>query len=279
MDSFSGWTQIAWLTQPGQNELNAISTVLTERGIRHHLEQRRDGVVLWVEEAARAGEAVEAIESLRSQLSSQTSGGGAAALFREFPVVLVCIIGSVLGALLVSFRFDLVHYFTFQDFILSGDRIGFYGAEQSFQQGHYWRLLTPAFLHFGLFHLLFNCLWLWELGRRIEKLAGSWHMLALVLLTGVVANLGQYGWSGPSLFGGMSGVVYGLLGYIGVRHRIEPQPLLAIPPGVIVFMLAWLVICMTGIINLFMQGSVANAAHVGGLLSGVAMGWWAAKKS
>jgi GlpG protein len=136
-------------------------------------------------------------------------------------------------------------------------------------------LVTPVFLHFGIFHLAFNCLWLWELGRRIETLAGSLHMLMIVLLMAIASNLGQYLWSGPALFGGMSGVVYGLLGYIWIRNRVSPRPILSLPGGLLGFMLIWLLAGMSGFMELLMGVNIANAAHAIGLISGMVLGGWA----
>ena len=70
----------------------------------------------------------------------------------------------------------------------------------------------------------------------------------------------------------MSGVLYALLGYLWIRHWLAPQPALALPRGIIVFMLVWLLLCLSGIVDLFMRGSIANAAHVSGLLVGMALG-------
>ena len=191
---------------------------------------------------------------------------------RYFPVVCLTLLLGVLGYLLVKYQFDNgVHWLTFQDFVIVRGRIGFYDVNEAYSQGQYWRLLTPAFLHFGIFHIAFNGLWLWELGRRVERLNGSFQALVMFLLVAVGSNIAQYWWSGPSLFGGLSGVVYGLLGYLWIRHLIDGHPLTKLPTGVIGFMLIWLLVCMSGIVDLFMSGGVANAAHAGGLLIGMVL--------
>ena len=77
--------------------------------------------------------------------------------------------------------------------------------------GQYWRLVTPVFLHFGWLHIAFNCLWLWELGGRVERVMGHVNMLLLFLAIAVVSNVCQFVFGGAGLFGGMSGVVYGLM--------------------------------------------------------------------
>jgi len=130
------------------------------------------------------------------------------------------------------------------------------------QQGEYWRLITPILAHFGLLHLLFNMMWLWDLGGTIEV---RWSPLRLALLTVVIAvssNLAQYLVSG-ALFGGMSGVVFGLLAYLYVIGRLQPQTGVFVPPQIMAFMLIWFAICWTGL-----AGNIANWAHLAGLVAG-----------
>jgi GlpG protein len=103
----------------------------------------------------------------------------------------------------------------------------------------------------------------------LEQLLGLRHFVLFFVLTGVASNMVQFLWSGSVIFGGMSGVVYALVGFIAVRQRIAPHPLVAVPPMLIGFMLVWLVLCMTGIVDYFISGSIANAAHIGGLIAGV----------
>ncbi len=134
------------------------------------------------------------------------------------------------------------------------------------RHGQVWRLVTPIFLHFGILHILFNMLWLADLGSAIEYRRGTWRLAGLVLVSAAVSNLVQYWWDGP-LFGGMSGVVYALLGYAWMKSRYQPQLGLGLSPNTVFIMLAWLVLCMTGLL-----GPIANAAHVAGLATGVAMG-------
>ena len=196
-----------------------------------------------------------------------------AAQARRAPLVLLVLVFGAAGALLVEWQPALVHWFTLQDFYPAGDgRARFTSISDMLAQGQYWRLVTPAFLHFGLLHIVFNGLWVWEFGRRIEWQSGSLGFLLLFMLIAVGSNLGQYLWSGPSLFGGLSGVVYGLLGYVWLRGLLAPHPLLMIPRGIILFMLAWLVLCLVGVIDLFLDGGVANGAHVAGLAVGIVLG-------
>lgn len=141
---------------------------------------------------------------------------------------------------------------------------------EALANAEYWRLVTPAFLHFGVFHIVFNSLWMWDLGRRLEFVLGKLNYTVFFLVAASVSNLAQYFWADQvSLFGGMSGVVYALLGYIWIRQWLNPHPALAVPRGIIIFMLGWLVLCLSGAIDYFLAGGIANGAHVGGLLVGM----------
>jgi GlpG protein len=132
--------------------------------------------------------------------------------------------------------------------------------------GQVWRLITPIFIHFGPLHLLFNMLWLRDLGAMIEIRQGMLKLALLVVVLGVASNLGQYAIGGP-YFGGMSGVLYGLFGYIWLRGHCDPASGLALSSTIVWMMMIWFFLCLFGIIE-----NVANGTHVVGLVLGVLWG-------
>ena len=199
--------------------------------------------------------------------------------WRAQPVTLAAMVLSVLGAAIVAFDTGLawLHWLTFTDFRpLPGGRLAFESVAATYARGEYWRLLTPVFLHFGVLHLAFNTLWLWELGRRIEAARGRLTLLAVLVLTGAGGNIAQYLFGGGVMFGGMSGVIYGLLGYAWVWNRVSGAPGLALPRGLMPVMLGWLVLCMSGVVEAIGFGAIANAAHGAGLAIGALLGLGAA---
>jgi len=135
-------------------------------------------------------------------------------------------------------------------------------------EGQVWRLVTPIFLHFGFMHILFNMMWLFTLGTQIEEKKGRAKFLVIVVAIAINSNLAQYIYAGPS-FGGMSGVVFGLMGYVWMKMKFQPLEGIAIDPQNINFMLIWLVLCMTGLV-----GPIANACHLIGLLTGIFLGYY-----
>jgi len=132
--------------------------------------------------------------------------------------------------------------------------------------GQVWRLFTPAFIHFGIIHIAFNLLWLYQLGSAIEQRQSSKRMLLLVVIIAVLSNLAQFIWSGP-LFGGMSGVVYGLLAYLWIQGKFNPAAGLWLDKNTTIMMLIWFALCWSGLV-----GNIANMAHTIGLISGAILG-------
>jgi GlpG protein len=203
-------------------------------------------------------------------------GGGFVASLRRAPLTAVMLVITLIAAAVTMLgeNFDAIRWLNFTDFRIEGE-YGYFGTlEQTIAAGQWWRLLTPIFVHFGFLHLAMNAMWYWELGRRIEFRQGALMLLGLTLVFGVASNMAQYSFGGPGIFGGLSGVLYGLLGHCWLYQKLAPDESYRLPPGVVVLMLVWLVICLTGVIEVVSFGAlaIANAAHVGGLLVGCLTG-------
>jgi GlpG protein len=138
-------------------------------------------------------------------------------------------------------------------------------------RGQVWRLVTPVLLHFNVLHFFFNMLWLLDLGSMIEAKSGKGVFVAQLLAIALVSNLAQYLLTGP-LFGGMSGVVYGLLGYVWMRGKFDPGSGLFLHPHTVIMMIIWFFFCFTGLV-----GNVANYTHAAGLAMGMAWGYLSAQ--
>jgi len=134
-------------------------------------------------------------------------------------------------------------------------------------QGEVWRLITPIFIHFGWPHIVFNMLWIFNLGRFVQERFSTLYLGLLILACGVFSNLIQYWWSGP-VFGGMSGVNYALFGFLWIRGRFDRRSEWQLHPAMVQSMLFWFVLCVVGVIP-----HVANGAHLGGLVAGGLWGW------
>ncbi|MFL2528141.1 MAG: rhomboid family intramembrane serine protease, partial [Candidatus Azotimanducaceae bacterium] len=120
--------------------------------------------------------------------------------------------------------------------------------------------------------LVFNLLWVWEVGRRIEIVSGTSVLLLIIIVSSLAANLFQYTISGSSFFGGMSGVVFGLFGYGAVWSWLVPGKTIGLAPVIYKVMLGYLLIGFTGIFSFLGLGDLANGAHLGGLIAGLFVG-------
>jgi rhomboid protease GluP len=172
-----------------------------------------------------------------------------------------------------------------------------FGASASplIQQGQWWRLITGTFVHVTILHITLNLWCLWNLGLFGEPLLGKRGLVAVYLLTGTAGMMLSYAWSifsgQVALVAGASGAVFGIAGILIVllsnRNLSLPwTELRSLRRQVIFFAVANLVIGMTpqmlGMasasqlqrvhLNLGMLPRIDNTAHVGGFLSGVALG-------
>lgn len=130
-----------------------------------------------------------------------------------------------------------------------------------------WRMITPVLVHFNGLHILFNMLWLRDLGRVIEATHGARYLFLFVLVSGVVSNIAQYQIAQSPAFAGMSGVVYGLLGLIWTRSRFDPRVGYGLSRFTVQFMLIWLVVGFLG------NFGIANWCHLFGLITGMIWGY------
>lgn len=137
--------------------------------------------------------------------------------------------------------------------------------------GQYWRFVTACFLHFGLFHILFNGYALWILGRLTEKLWGARQVFAVFVLSGIAGSAVSYFWhwqfTQPVNSAGASGAISGLLGLIlGAYYRERGQIGAYLGSQII----RW-------VVYLLAYGLVLgadNAGHIGGLLGGAVFGYF-----
>ena len=272
---------------PSDINLAAFSRFLSSRGVVHRVTEQGLNQVVWV-----SGEQERVF--VRSAYSQYTSGE---LELDEAPVLLgkTQIIPRVLSAVC---RFPLtssliaINVLLFPVGIGLGDgtidglfeRLTFLAVEEvngeqyyttmsyTVEHGQWWRFITPMFIHFSWLHIVFNLLWVWEIGRKIEFTNSAVVLFVAVIASSLAANVTQYLLSGPSLFGGMSGVVFGLLGHSLIWSRLVPWKGVGLPSGIYIFMLVYLVVGFTGVIDLLGLGSLANGAHLGGLIGGFATG-------
>ncbi len=255
----------------------ALVDYLASLGIPCELTQSELGVSVWLADERRLAQAQQEVKRFLSEpnhpryMEASWQSGHADAridyskgmtdpvtdfLHQAGPLTLVVII-----ACLAIYALDAIGLPIF-------DELAFHPTLAQFTDWQAWRYVTPAFIHFSVLHLVFNLLWWWYLGGQIEQRLGSGKLFILLIVGAALPNIAEFFASGPR-FGGLSGVVYALLGYSWLRTRLQPDCGLAMPPALIGFMLVWLVL---GFLDM-LGTPTANMAHLVGLLVGLAQGW------
>lgn len=133
--------------------------------------------------------------------------------------------------------------------------------------GEWWRFVTPIFLHGGLLHLGMNSWVLYDLGPAVEALYGRQKFFVLYLLTGIAGVAASFLWRPYGISIGASGALFGLIGSMiayGYRNRRSVSD-----PARNMFVKWAIYALLFG----FIVPGLDNAAHIGGLVGGMAFGW------
>ncbi|WP_447590938.1 rhomboid family intramembrane serine protease [Aquipseudomonas campi] len=271
-------SRVAALRRPLNEDLSGFVALLRRLQVPHRVSEESGEQVLWVPDEQLSG-GVRELYARYPQggepddlppVQKRPAGAGVIRQLRSSPMTALMLLLTLIVAGITSLGDNpvSVSWLTFQDYSIQG----FVPWLDSMEAGQWWRLITPMFIHFGWLHLAMNGMWYWELGRRIEARQGALALLGLTVLFGLLSNLAQFWFGGPARFGGLSGVLYGLLGYCWIFQLLAPTPAYSLPRGVLVMMLIWLLVCLSGAIDLLGFGSIANAAHVGGLVAGCVAG-------
>lgn len=254
---------------PGQN-FELLRRHLDERGLSYQLRESSGAAELWVEDI-HLDQAAGVLDRFRRP-ERRSGGPRLSAVLRTWPLTLATTVLGICGFLVVLLRPQWAGYATFTALELFINHEVFRSFTETYWVDHqWWRLISPAFLHFSVWHLLFNAMALWELGRRLEFVLPARWYLAVLLVCGVAANGLQYLISGASLFGGLSGVIFGLCSAIAVLHWRTGSPVLQLPTGLYVLAGVSLLLLPVVLEYLF-HIHVANGAHFGGLLAGLVLG-------
>ncbi|HEV2397513.1 MAG TPA: rhomboid family intramembrane serine protease [Candidatus Sulfotelmatobacter sp.] len=136
--------------------------------------------------------------------------------------------------------------------------------------GDWWRLFTYMFLHGSLLHIGFNMWCLWDLGALCESLYGRWTFLAIYVITGIGGGLASIAWNPGVWSVGASGAIFGLAGALIASFYLGE---FSLPRAAISGTLRSLLF-FAGF-NLVFGAAVPgidNSCHIGGLISGLALG-------
>jgi GlpG protein len=151
---------------------------------------------------------------------------------------------------------------------------------EKIREGELWRLITPAFLHADMFHLLFNMIWLAILGKQLEGRLGMWRYLLFICIAAIITNTAQYLMTGNN-FLGFSGVVCAMITFIWMRQRNTPWEGYLLQKSTLNFALLFLIfVLLLQMVSFYTEiahnqsiaPQIANTAHMTGLLLGFILG-------
>jgi len=301
---------------PDEREANRFAAWLVTQRIEAHAEQEGEQWAIWVREEDRLREAREALahfrehprdakyqgaertaeELIRSEEAKRRQGQGnvvemrgrwgtpgsiGGGVPRRCPLVLMIAAASILVAI-VTDRGNSDSGGVLPNLLFADPSVLLAGGDMwsSVARGEIWRLVTPVFIHFGWPHLLMNLLIFWDFGGQIENRRGSVMFAMLVVALAIASNVGQaaemqlrehFG-----KFGGLSGVGYGLFGYMLVKVRFDNSERYLLSKITTILLLLWFAICIAAEfppLDEMLGMSVANSAHAVGFVLGMAIAY------
>lgn len=151
---------------------------------------------------------------------------------------------------------------------------------EKIREGQVWRLFSPCILHYDIFHLFFNMIWLLVLGKQLEQRIRKFRYIIFIIITGILSNIAQY-FMGGFEFLGFSGVLCAMLGFVWARKKYAPWEGYQLQKSTINF-IAFYVFLMFGIqfisflLEIFSTSSlpvtIGNTAHISGGIIGYLLG-------
>ncbi len=272
-DTWEVWIREEDRLEQAQAELDVFRAAQNDRKYQDALDEAQS--ILATREKARK----EAAKNQRKM--RQTGRAGVLGQGRIPPLTMTLLILCVAVGLFTSFgtprannRFAItvlnqLSFLSFEDSREFPD-----DAAASLKQGEVWRVITPIFIHHGMLHLALNMFMLVSFGRVVERWVGTPYFAIMVVVLAILPNLLQGlapEWMhGNPAFGGISGVLFGLFGYVWVRSSMNPMLGISIPFPMAIILIALIVIGLSGVVP---NWPFADLCHLGGLLVGAALGF------
>src|SRR5687768_9348412 len=275
---------------PSENSAVTFSDFLCLHGIQNLVESENDGWAVWIHSEDEISKAKDFLlnylgnpqdpkfiklarqaRQARDQRERERAAeeGRAEPVERVYvielgPVTLMLILASLAVFALPKFGFSPAWL---NELWISETQMTF----SEILRGEVWRLFTPILIHGDWLHVALNALCLLVLGGMVERRHGSLRLGFLILLFAAISNVAEYLTSGP-LFGGLSGMIYGLFGYVWLRGRVDPASGFELPTHIVTLMILWFFLCLTPLPEKAGM-KIANGAHAAGLIAGIVTGY------
>ncbi len=199
-------------------------------------------------------------------------------MYVRAPLAFALILASVVATGLIAFHPAVFSLLSFSVQGVDGEGFLHDSGFAEIRRGEVWRLITPIFLHGGIIHLFFNMVAMRVLGERVEMRKGTWRFALIALVAAVGGDVGQFFATGGG-FGGMSGVVFALAGYLWIKGHVDPGDGLSLDDRSVRWMIGWFLLgiiapmtATAGTPHDAFPYNMANVAHGVGLASGMLFG-------
>ncbi len=263
-------------------DIEPLYRYLQSQRVGVQISEERGKQIVWVNDAAHRPIVMDAAQRylmdtrLQDQVRSWFRGREIISepvfsRFVGYPVICLLLLSLLVTALWTGFgQFDTYQYFLILDrYAVPFPQMAnpMEGLKWIIREHQFWRLIAPAWLHWGVLHWLFNSLALWIFGRSLEKYLGPAGFILLVFCSALIGNLGQFIMSGPG-FAGFSGVVYALIGAHAAGFVLAPKKDIWVSQSLVVMSILWMFMGIFGLSDLF-SIHLANTAHVLGFMTGL----------
>lgn len=141
--------------------------------------------------------------------------------------------------------------------------------------GDYWRLLSSTFVHIGILHIAINMWVLWKVGRMAERLFGNWPFLFLYLACGLGGSIASVAWNPMITSAGASGAIFGVAG--GLLAFMQREKLGNFQEFMKGHLNNLLLFVGYNLFYGFTSSGIDNAGHIGGLVTGMVLGFFLAR--
>lgn len=264
----------------------ALSKLLWQHKVGHRILHKDGKEELWLVDSTQAAYAQSLISNYvngeRPSANSETAIANQSSSLKKvinhlwafcyrFPVTSGVLFFSLVVTLITGFgrNLEITFWFLFVPVGLVDGQLYFLPFSIALENAQYWRLITPAFLHFSVIHICFNLLWMWDIGRKVEQGVGSLLYFLGVLLIAVTANCLQYFIGQSAYFGGMSGVVYAVIGFAWLLPKLNPSYHTLISQPLMAVLMVFFALGYTDFFSMIGFGDIANTAHLSGLVLGL----------
>lgn len=259
-------------------DLRTLTSQLWANGVTHRVVEQNDQQILIlanINDAPKAQQWVEQFQLGELEMAETPvikTSYNFFALVHKTPVTLI---GAIIFILMFVFQ-QFSNYW--HDWLMLGEFVwpNLRNDPQVLLELGFWPVWRLSLLHFSVMHLIFNLVWWWVIGQKIEQKDGQVALLVLIVVSGYMGNLAQWWLTGPA-FGGASGITMAMLGWVGWR-QLQRKIDYDLPSLLLPLMAGWMLFSIFSEYLFAIDSQTGHGAHIIGLASGLILAIFMPKK-